>query len=82
MTLNVGILLAVGVNPLTNRFNVRDKQLGKSSEVNTSVQVSLVVADILNDGLIQTTADTEGLDRGGLDVRRRNEHVVDSKWIM
>ena len=73
-TLNASILLAVGVNPLTNAFNLLVQQVIDWSEANTRVQVRLVIANILNQSLIGPGVNSEGLDGAGLDVRNLKEH--------
>ena len=71
-TLNTGILLAIGVNPLANAVNLFH-QVVDCSEVDIIVQVRLVVTDILDNCLLLACVDRQGVNRRGLDVRRRNK---------
>ena len=75
VTSNLVILLEVGVNPTTNRLNVLIHHVIDCSEVNVTIEIRLIVADVTNHCLISSRIDSQRLNRGGLDVSDLKEHV-------
>jgi len=67
-------LLQGVVNPLTNRLDFSIQKVVDVSELDTSVQVHIVRAVILNQGLTGLSVNSQLINRGGLAVSDGNEH--------
>ena len=57
----------VGVDPLSNGLNFTENKCNQVIEVNTIIEVSLIVVDVLNHDLVSVHVNGDVLDRGGLE---------------